>query len=386
MELSFFGVQKEGTDSFSFFQKLEELGLDYDVDLKTGRINISKIQIGTRDQVVKIVSETFDITNIKSITETKTESKAEVKTECETESETIICYETYYIKKALKRLEDILNVKRFPQKELNMYVKKVCRELELVDSKISPRNIVPGDIVECEFGLERIGENCGKGHALVLRKAPENTYWVLPINLNPTELHVDGILYMLIKKDEDATYYNNTYKSENAILYLDRLWEVSSVRIMGRFGMVTDKFLMDVRKRIASLIVNDAGINTSKDKSLKDILEERIRPALKKSTEGNQILNMETFLKEMKIPADSVCLAKTFEIAYAHKERTLAEVYHRLVIDQKLEGKERLRMQKMLRNEFVEWMRSEYYDIYITHKNISLGNVLKAFINSLEKM
>lgn len=240
MQLSFYGKQKEGTDSFSFFQKLEELGLDYDVDIEEGVIKISKIKSGTRDQIVKIVQETFTIKTIKTETSTSRERTD--------------------IGNALKTLENTLKIKNFKPSAINSYVNNLCKDLKLMDLESKSCNVNPGEIVLCEFGLARKEENYGTIDVLVLRKTQENTYWVLPIDITPTELYDDCSLYMLAKKDEDVTYYNNTYKSKIAILYLNRLDVVSSVRIINRYGKVTDKFLMEVKKRVASLLMDGEGI------------------------------------------------------------------------------------------------------------------------------
>lgn len=368
MQLTFYGKQKAGIDSFSFFQKLEELGLDYYVDIPNEVITISKIKKGTRDQIVKIVKETFTIETITT--------------------ETITSREKVDIEDALKKIEDTLEIKNFKPGALNRYVNNLCKDLKLMELESKSCNIIPGEILSCEFGLARKEENYGNIHVLVLRKTLENKYWVVPININPIAVCDEEKFYMKVKKDEDAIYYNSTYKSENAILYLNRLQEVSSVRLelTSKFGKVTDKFLLEVKKRVASLCMDGDGIKEAPNKSLNDILAEKIiSPALEKSKEGCLTLNIKTFCNEMKIPTDSIYLSKAFTMAYAHKSKTLGDVIGYLLEDEGLSGYETYKIEKPLRKEFLEWMKSEHYDIYITHTNISLGNVLKVFINSLEK-
>ena len=346
MKLEFFGVLRDECDASNLFCFLEQYGLYYDVDVIAGKIVIHDIKPTIRERIISEVNDVFRIIEIKT-EKTKVDDSGN-------------------IFEALERSLYNANLKR---DSLKYVISSMTKESMLLHD--SPHaNIKSGDIFVCNFGFGLHAENKSSMHVLVLRPTENDKYLVVPINLNGSSMNKG--FCMKVRRNIDATYYNDTYKKKNSVLYLNRIQEVHCSRLSKKLGMVTKWFLNSVYERFYSY-------NYEKP-SLHLVIEELLLPAVNSAkNENSDSFHFQQFLQYVKIPYDMKLLKNTFSNALATKNSSLTSLIPLLQEDNE-SSLSKHAITERLRKEFVTWFGSLFPNIFDNYYRISLSDVLKVFL------
>lgn len=358
MNLVFSGILREGCDASTLFEKLEEYGTNYDVDVVSGNIIIDDIKPGTRDEIVREVNKVFEILHIT----TKNFEKDNVE---------VVTNKTEY-EIAFEKLRDTLFHKQLSDNALSTCIHNMLSDVVLI-KKYNCLYLNVGEIVTCNFGFGLGSENRGYMNVIILAFTEHYKFLVVPIDFH-SSLTDDGRFCMKVRTYLDATYYSGTYKKEATYILLNRIQEVNISRLSTRVGTVTKYFLNSVYKRLYTC-------NYEKS-SLGIVIDELITPATKLLKSEMECSGLESFFELLKIPNDLMLLRDAFSKALLTKDSTLKRLIPLLQENSEMDLS-KTAVETNLRTEFVTWLNSIYPDIFEEYDRISLANVLKVFLKKM---
>ena len=357
MNLVFSGILREGCDASTLFEKLEEYGTNYDVDVVSGNIIIDGIKPGTRDEIVREVNKVFDVWHITTKNFKEDTTVSTNKTEYEID---------------LEKLRDTLFSKDISSQTLESCIQNMTLDAMLINNH-HKMQLNSGEIVTCNFGFGLNSENHGYLNVLILGYTEKDKYLVVPIVFR-TDLIDYGRFCMKVRTYLDATYYSGTYKKEATYILLNRIQEVNISRLSTRVGTVTRYFLNSVYKRLYTY-------NYEKP-SLGVVIDELITPAVKCMKNEAEFQQLESFFELLKIPNDLMLLRDAFSKALLTKASTLKRLIPLLQKNSEMDLS-KTAVETNLRTEFVTWLNSIYPDIFEEYDRISLADVLKVFLKKM---
>lgn len=358
MNLVFSGILREGCDASTLFEKLEEYGTNYDVDVVSGNIIIDDIKPGTRDEIVREVNKVFEILHIT----TKNFEKDNVE---------VVTNKTEY-EIAFEKLRDTLFHKQLSDNALSTCIHNMLSDVVLI-KKYNCLYLNVGEIVTCNFGFGLGSENRGYMNVIILAFTEQYKFLVVPIDFH-SSLTDDGRFCMKVRTYLDATYYNDTYKQEESLIYLNRIQEVKISRLSTRIGVVTKHFLNSIFENLY--------VRNYEKIPLTVVMEELFSPATERVKNKAECNQLESFFEFVKIPNNLMLLRDAFSKALLTKDSTLKRLIPLLQENSEIDLS-KTAVETNLRTEFVTWLNSIYPDIFEEYDRISLANVLKVFLKKM---
>lgn len=352
MKIIFFGVTKKDTDSFKFFEKMDEYGISCDVNTVDSTITLHNVPRNLRRNVINEIKTMFEVELIQT-------RQDDIK------ASSIVPYQNEFEKEFMRFSELQLT----PKDKIS-YLKNFNSELSLL-SKNKKLTVREGDIIQCHFNSPFKGELNNDINVIVFKNNIVSSSFIgIPFSL--FNLSDNGNFIMSIP------YHVDTERMSKSIL-LNFIQPIPYVRCIKKVGFVDYGTMALISQRLCKCI---------KCISIEEAVAKFMKPALcaynvkteEVHSDSSKDEKLQIFFNMLHIPEHLKLLRLSFTMTLLTKEVTLKSII--ALIQQNCDSFANLKestIEKKLREEFLAWININNSRIIGGYKNLSLLHFLKIF-------